>query len=341
LNALARVTNRQRGAALLMAMLTVTLVASLAATALWQQWRAVEIETAERARVQAAWILMGALDWSRLILREDARSGGADYLSEPWAVALQEARLSSFLAADKTSSASEAAEDQLDVFLSGQVEDMQSRLNVNNLIVGNKVSPPDLLAFTRLFELLGLPQSELSALSENLRNASDRSPENASAALAPLLPQRIEQLAWLGLSPISIARLRPYVWVLPPSVPDRVQVNLNTASAEVIYASAPGLRMAQAQRLVDERARSPFRNLEEASRLIPDVPNAFGNHSVTTRFFEVRGRLRMEGTVIEERSLVQRNGLDVKTLWRDRAALDPTPDAASAAGPGARPQSLQ
>jgi general secretion pathway protein K len=337
LSALARVKNRQRGAALLMAMLTVTLVASLAATGLWQQWRAVEIETAERARVQAAWILAGALDWSRLILREDARSGGADYLSEPWAVALQEARLSSFLAADKNSSASEAAEEQLDVFLSGQVEDMQSRLNVNNLIVGNKVSEPDQKAFARLFELLGLPQSELSAMSENLRSANDRNPESASAALAPLLPQRIEQLAWLGLSPTSIARLRPYVSVLP----ERVTVNLNTASAEVIYASTPGLRMAQAQQLVDVRARSPFRNLEEASRLIPDVPNAFGNHSVTTRFFEVRGRLRMESTVIEERSLVQRNGLDVKTLWRDRAALDPAPDAASAAGPGARPQSLQ
>jgi len=32
-----------RGAALLAAMLTVTLVATLAATALWQQWRSVEV----------------------------------------------------------------------------------------------------------------------------------------------------------------------------------------------------------------------------------------------------------------------------------------------------------
>ena len=42
-----------RGAALLAAMLTVTLVATLAATALWQQWRSVEVEAAERARVQS------------------------------------------------------------------------------------------------------------------------------------------------------------------------------------------------------------------------------------------------------------------------------------------------
>jgi general secretion pathway protein K len=327
---------RSRGAALLAAMLTVTLVASFAATALWQQWRAVEIESAERSRVQAAWILTGALDWARLILREDARSsGGADYLAEPWAVALQEARLSSFLAADKNSSASDNTDNQLDVFLSGQIEDMQSRLNVTNLINltdASKVSEPDLLSFTRLFDLLGLPQPELLKLTENLRLASGQRPGDPSSASAPLMPQRLEQLAWLGLSQTSIARLRPYVSLLPARTP----VNLNTASAEVIYASIPGLEMVQAQRLVDERARSYFRTLNDAGRFIGELAARVteGRHSVATRFFEVHARLRMEHTLIEERSLLQRDGLDVKTLWRDRAALDPPPATATA---GAQP----
>ena len=70
----------ETGAALLAAMLTVALVASMAAAALWQQWRSVEVEAAERGRVQSLWVLTGALDWARLILREDARSGGADHL---------------------------------------------------------------------------------------------------------------------------------------------------------------------------------------------------------------------------------------------------------------------
>ena len=99
----------QRGAALLLAMLVVTLVATLAAAALWQQWRSAEVEQAERQRMQAGWILTGALDWARLILREDARdnqsSGNADHLGEPWATPLEEARLSSFLAADKNNNA--------------------------------------------------------------------------------------------------------------------------------------------------------------------------------------------------------------------------------------------
>ena len=111
-----RVRNKQVGAALLAAMLTVTLVASFAAAAAWQQWRAVEVETAERQRVQASWILVGALDWARLILREDARSGGADHLGEPWAVALQESRMSSFLAADKNNTALSPEEENAEVF---------------------------------------------------------------------------------------------------------------------------------------------------------------------------------------------------------------------------------
>ncbi|HVK33452.1 MAG TPA: type II secretion system minor pseudopilin GspK, partial [Burkholderiaceae bacterium] len=92
----------QRGAAMLVALLILTLVSTLATGMVWQQWRAIQIESAERARTQAAWILSGALDWARLILREDARErGGADLLGEPWAVPLAEARLSTFLAADR------------------------------------------------------------------------------------------------------------------------------------------------------------------------------------------------------------------------------------------------
>ena len=44
-------TFRQAGVALLTAMLTVTLVATFAAAAMWQQWRGVEVEAAERAHV--------------------------------------------------------------------------------------------------------------------------------------------------------------------------------------------------------------------------------------------------------------------------------------------------
>ncbi|HXD06992.1 MAG TPA: type II secretion system minor pseudopilin GspK, partial [Burkholderiaceae bacterium] len=69
--------NSQRGAALLTAMVIVSLIATLASAMVWQQWRAVQVEAAERARVQGQWILAGATDWARLILREDAKADRA------------------------------------------------------------------------------------------------------------------------------------------------------------------------------------------------------------------------------------------------------------------------
>ena len=311
----------QAGAALLTAMLTVALVASLAAGALWQQWRSVEVEAAERARVQSLWLLTGALDWARLILREDARSGGADYLSEPWAVPLEEARLSTFLAADKKSDPDDEASAS-QTFLSGLITDLQSRLNVTNLVESDgKVSEPSLKAFAKLFELLGLPPGELQVLVENLRLALDTSPENAASQQAPLLPQRIEQLVWLGLSPPSLAVLRPYITLLPVRTP----VNLNTASATVLSACIPSLEMGQAQRLVNTRQANHFKTLADVSAQLGQtaVPLDESQHSVNSRFFEVQGRLRLDQAVVEEHSVVQRDGPEVKTLWRDRGAPAP------------------
>jgi len=311
----------QAGAALLTAMLTVAMVASLAAGALWQQWRSVEIEGAERARVQSLWLLTGALDWARLILREDGRSGGADYLSEPWAVPLEEARLSTFLAADKKSAPDDDTSAS-QTFLSGLITDLQSRLNVTNLMdTGGKVSEPSLKAFAKLFEMLGLPPGELLVLVDNLRLAQDLSPGNAAVQQAPLMPQRVDQLLWLGISQRSLAVLRPHITLLPTRTP----VNLNTASATVLSACIPSLDMAQAQRLVNVRQASHFRTLADVTAQLGQtaVPLNEAQYSVNSRFFEVQGRLRLDQAVVEERSVVQRDGLDVKTLWRDRGTSTP------------------
>ena len=319
----------QLGAALLMAMLTVTLVATFAAAAMWQQWRSVEVEQAERDRVQSAWILTGALDWARLILREDAKGGGPDYLSEPWAVPLEEARLSTFLAAEKGVAVASTGEDTLDAFLSGQIVDLQSLLNVNNLVDRGKVSESGLRSFSRLFALLGLPPAQLDTLAENLRFASDASAGNRSSPMAPLMPQRVEQLVWLGLPPETVAVLQPYVTVL--AAPTATPVNLNTARAEVIYASIDAISMADAQRLVAERNRAPLRSLNDAAKVLGREVSALGSDQVgiASSFFESRGRLRLGQTVVEERSVLQRVGLNVMALQRERGVIEAPPPGAT------------
>ena len=314
-----RATHAQRGAALLAAMITVTLVATLAAAALWRQWRGVEVEAAERARVPSAWLLTGALDWSRLILSgdysEDERKRQmVDHLGEPWAVPLAEARLSTFLAAGESSS-----DTHRDAFLSGEVTDLQSRLNVMNLTVGDANGRQEAyLRFQRLFELLNLRNAELALLRDNLQRAADAMKAAAPDGNdAPLLPRRFDQLAWLGLSPESLQVLRPYLTVLPLEGSAATKVNVNTAPAPVLVA-ALGLNPADAQRLVGERERDFFKDLADARLQRADTAWA----GVNSSFFEVRGRLRLDDVALEEVSVVRRTGRNrVSTLWRERAAL--------------------
>jgi general secretion pathway protein K len=315
-------TTRQRGAALLAAMLTVTLVATFAAAAMWQQWRAIEVETAERARVQSAWILLGALDWSRLILIEDGRAGGADHLAEPWAVPLEEARLSTFLAADRNvSEPADASTDTQDAFLSGQIIDLQARLNLANLVQGTTVNEAALAQFGRLFNQLGLPSSELATLVQGLR-AAQAPAEGGSQA--PLMPQTLGQLTWLGISPATVALLAPHVALLP----ERKPVNLNTAGVEVLLASIEGLDMASANKIVAVREMQHFKTLEDVNALLGQTTRVNSNdHAIASSYFEVHGRLRLGDVTVQERSMVRRLGMEATTLWRERGAAlrtDPT-----------------
>ena len=308
---------QQRGAALLAAMLTVALVATFAAGALWQQWKSIEVEGAERQRTQARWLLTGALDWARVILREDTRAGDAsapvDHLAEPWAVPLQEARLSSFLAAlpDGTGNAVDDEKLVQQVLLSGQVNDLQGRLNVTNLLNGDQLDPRTALAFERLFDALGVPNAQLSLLTQGLIAAQKQS------GTSPLMPQRLNQLSWFGMSAQALQTLSPHITVLPARTP----VNLNTASVQVLYASVPGMSLSDAQRLVQQRERQHWASVEAFQKALGRTLSLEGTHSVSTRYFEVLGRLRMPQTVLQDRSLLQRDGQDLKVIWRESGSL--------------------
>jgi len=332
-----RIHPAQHGAALLMAMITVALVATLAAAALWRQWRGIEVENAERTRVQSAWLLTGALDWARILLQGDLIEDMqhhlyVDHLGEPWAVPLAESRLSDFLSAGQAS----ASDLERNAFLSGQITDLQSRLNVLNLAASNPQTQRDaLLRFTRLFQALGLPASQLAALQHNLILAyavmyPGQTSDAGNTANAPLLPQRVEQLTWLGLDPATVARLAPYVTVLPLPGPGNITpINLNTASSVVIYAALPGLQISDAERLVAQRQSMVyFKDVTTAMQnLGTDSANVDTSWAaVNSSFFEVRGRLRLNDVSLQEIAVVERitQPLHVFPLWRARSALVPS-----------------
>jgi len=360
----------QQGMALLAAMITVLVVTMLASSALWIQSNRFEVESAQRQRGQALWLLTGALDWSRVILREDARSSSTDTLVEPWAVPLQEAKLSSFIRAQSNASGQTASENAQDedlteqVFLSGQITDVQSKLNFYNLFLtarsgaGNlspvNTSPPNTtntlslgaadannaspgaspqgstLSFIRLFQVLQLPVSELETVNAQLKTLSQSQSSNPTTnnvssslgtnATAPIMPQRFEQLSWLGLSESSIRQLLPHAtWV-----PFASAVNLNTASAEVLYANLAGIDFSDAQRLVKARESKPWQNMDQFKQVMSAQNKSMvlneSTQQLSSRLFEVKGQLRIGNTTLTEKSLLLRDNASVQIIWRDRGA---------------------
>jgi general secretion pathway protein K len=308
-----------KGAALLVAMIVLTLVSTLAAGMVWQQARAIEVEAAERTRAQGAWILTGAVDLGRVFLRLDARKPGLDHPDELWAMQLDEASLSSLLAQDRNNNVEGAPE----AFLRGSIRDAQDRYNLRNLVdpATQKVVEAELAALMRLCETAAVAPQTAQTLAAGLQAAWRTGPpgetENEGKNGTVLAPQTVDQLVWFGLDAETVRRLKPFVDLLPEPTP----LNIHTASPEVLAAVVAGLDLGSAKRLQNRRPRGDLQSargdIQGEGALDPK------RLSVTSNFFVISGRLRMDGRVLEERVLVKRENRQVIVLARSRRTLHP------------------
>jgi general secretion pathway protein K len=132
---------------------------------------------------------------------------------------------------------------------------------------------------------------------------------------APLLPKTVAQLVWLGVDPDSVRALTPYVALLPTPT----KVNANTAPREVLVAAIGGLDLASAERLVQVRQQTPFAGTGDVTKQFPQSNALDISHiDVRSSYFEVRGRLRLGDRVLDQTSLIWRNGNDMVVLQRQR-----------------------
>ena len=96
-------------------------------------------------------------------------------------------------------------------------------------------------------------------------------------------------------------------------------------------ACIPLLDLAQANHFVSVRALQPLSTLADASKLLgrPDIVLQEAEHAIASRFFGVTGQLRVGTATLQEHSILQRDGMMVKTIGRTREALTDTPPVAS------------
>ena len=334
---------RQSGAALLLALLIMTLVATLAAGMVWLQWRGIEVEAAERARTQAEWLLNASLDWGNLILKSSARGGNhiEDDLGQPWATPLEETKLSSFLSADGNHQDDGGPE----AYLSGQITDAESKYNLYNIIF--ELTKFDEINRLRIICLaVGVPGDTADTIGSGLRNsfnAQQNAAQNGQGGQSGdsiLMPVQIEDLAWYGVDPKVLQQLKPFIELLPPTAgqtPALSTINANTAPPEVLMAALPGITRAQAQQIILRRQAKPLASVKDIWDALGVLPGPWVNPlpapspqtnqvSVLSNHFEIFGQLRYEQHVIRELSVVYRsaNPFDpIKVLRRERLPPDP------------------
>ena len=340
-----RAVRRQRGAALLLALLIMTLVATLAAGMVWLQWRGIEVEVAERARAQAEWLLNASLDWGNLILKSSIRNGDTeDDLGQPWATPLAETKLSSFLSAD----GNHTSEGGPEAYLSGQISDAQAKYNLYNLVLqadpGTGINrTTEIQRFQILLTAIGVSPDVATTIAAGMRASASATqalkdqPGQADSTGSVLMPIQVSDLAWYGIDPKVVKQIEPFVQIVPFPGNAPMTINANTAVAEVLMAGCPAMTRAQAEQVILQRRQKPYTDPAAVPSSVnvprttgcttgPEGNQLNGILAVKSQYFEIFGQLRYELHIIRERSIVYRKDqfTPVQVLRRERIPPDAT-----------------
>jgi general secretion pathway protein K len=304
---------RQRGAAIITAMLVVTLAAVVVSSLFWREHVAVRSVENRLALSQARWIERAALDWAKVILRTDQRATGpVDHLGETWAVPVVDTRL------DETVTAgAKLNEGARNALLAGQIYDAQARFNLTSLAGANGV-PSDLhlKAFRRLLAGLGRPESLADLVLARVLQGVPRVFEGRVVpAERPPLTRTADLLDIPGVEPASLAAIEPFVIVLPRST----AVNVNTATPEVLAAMIEDLDVSGARRFVSRRERTFYRTLEQASADLDSRPVLSpALLAVGSSFFTVTGLIRYDRVESQSETLLERLTDRIEVVWQLR-----------------------
>ena len=303
--------SRQRGVAVITALLLTALAITVVASLFWQQQVQVRSMENQRLHLQTKWILRGALDWTRLILRQDGQDH-REYTwdQDVWATPLAETRLDDYVERERVDG------EKYDATLSGQIIDAQSRYNLANLADKKQINAAQVAVFARLLQNLQLNPALAQAVADEVAAGQSLAlVSTASGGKETMAPLRVEDLlAVPGFTPQTVERLRDLVVVLPA----QTVINLNTAPAEVIAALVPNFSLAEATALVNARKRAAFKDMVGFKALL-------GQHNVpagvTTDFksdyFLVRSRVRLDRAALDAEALIWRQPGQLKTdvLW--------------------------
>jgi general secretion pathway protein K len=301
----------QSGAALLLAMLTLALMAEIAALVVADYGSVMELLVGRQDQSQSRWLARGAIDWARNVLSEDARTTNKlDHLGELWATRVPPTAVE-------------------DGEVSGEIIDYSGFFDLNSIVVAGVVNNDQLEAYKRLLLALGLPQRDVLSLAAALVDWLDVNsvPEQYGAeaswyasagrsyqpANAPLIDFDEVKLI-RGYNEDVVNRLRSVAVALPETAP----VNFNTASPEVLVALIQNLSIDQAKALVVRRLTAPVTQYSLIRDQLPPtaVVPPESRLSVWSRYFLASGRAKYGQAVSRMQVLLDRKSNWSEIVWQ-------------------------
>lgn len=312
---------RQRGVAVITALLLTTLSVTIVASLFWQQQVQVRSMENQRLHLQTKWILRGALDWARLVLRQDGIDNRAHTsLRAVWNTPLAETRLDQYIERERVEG------EIFNATLSGRIVDATSRYNLTNLTTGPQISEDHVKIYKRLLVNLQLDPvlaertAQLVASSVPpppvpLGTPPPSTPVQARTSVPFALTSVDDLMSIPGYTLETVNKLRDFVIVLPEVTP----VNVNTAKAEVIAALVDNYSVSQANALVARREQAYYLMKQNFSeQLYGAIITLDTSFDVKSEWFLVQSRVRLDRAALDAEALVNRkldDRVQTTTVW--------------------------
>jgi len=295
----ASIPARQRGVALITAILITALVSSVALSLAWDNALDMRRTMTLLYRDQAVLVAMGAESWVQSILRDDLSETDTDHLGEIWASDLPGLPVQS-----------EAVQGQL----FGSIEDLQGRFNVNNLIDENgEIDELALEQFQRLLQVLEIDPRFAGVAADWIDgNREAGFPDGAEDAIytgfipayrtANVPLSNVTELAALdGMDKQIFDILRPHIVALP----GRTGINVNTASAAVLQSLDENLSTSDVEGLIAEREDGGFADVQNTFSTIV-TPEILPSIEDTSSYFQLKVVVQIATVRITYFSTLQR-----------------------------------
>ncbi len=304
---------KNRGVALITAMLITAITGSLAAGLSWDSALDIRRTMVGLFHEQATQVALGAESWIRIILRDDGIDTEDDHLGELWASELPG------LPVDN---------DSVQGAVTGTVEDLNRRFNVNNLLDGNGEIDKDVLnQFQRLLEALGLDRRFAGIAADWIDVNEEASfPDGAEDSIytGMIPPYRtynqslanVTELAALeGMDKAKFDVLLPHITALPRGT----MINVNTATPAVLQSLGDNLDTSLVEDWLELREESGF--LDLATTFENEInAEMFAKISKTSNYFQLKAIVQIDTVRLTYYSVLSRspNGGPVTTILRSQ-----------------------